>query len=305
MNPDSLLAAARILAALVLLVLMAQLGWLAYRLRQAQRDVVLRRLGQGAAAPESRREKVVSGRLERVLARAGVHLSATQRALAGSLLLVFLAAVAVLKGMLVALIITGLLAAALWMYWRYRLQKQRRRIYEELPLIIDTTLRYVDAGRSLENALVEAFRDTPPVFEPLAFRLRSAVESGRDYTDLFEDFAELHRVPSLVTAAIALRTSERFGSSIRPVLKQVSVSMRAQQELRREFLAATSEVRFTAAAFALLPMGLAAYMILMNESYSRILLDTHTGHVMLMIAGGLQALGVIVIGRMIQGVGRD
>ena len=151
------------------------------------------------------------------------------------------------------------------------------------------------AGRSLDNALVESFNDAPPVFDPLAFRLRNAVEAGRDYTSLFEDFGGLYRIPSLVLVSIALRTSSRFGSSIRPVLTQVATSLRSQQELRREFMAATAETRFTAAAFALLPLGLAAYMILINENYSRVLLDTDTGHTMLAIAGGLQTLGVIII----------
>ncbi|HEX5678650.1 MAG TPA: type II secretion system F family protein, partial [Alcanivorax sp.] len=212
---------------------------------------------------------------------------------------------AALNGILVAAITAGLIVAALWMYWRFRFQQQRRRIYEELPGLIDTSLRYMNAGRSLENALVETFNDAPPVFDPLAFRLRNAVEAGRDYTGLFEDFGGLYRIPSLVLVSIALRTSARFGSSIRPVLGQVATSLRSQQELRREFMAATAETRFTAAAFALLPMGLAAYMILINENYSRVLLDTDTGHLMLAISGGFQGLGIIIIWRMIQGVGRE
>ena len=57
--------------------------------------------------------------------------------------------VLVLNGPLVALITAGLIAIALWMYWRFRFQQQRRRIYEELPGLIDTTLRYLSAGRSL------------------------------------------------------------------------------------------------------------------------------------------------------------
>jgi tight adherence protein B len=243
--------------------------------------------------------------LESVLIRADIHLSQGQLSVFGAVVAVFLAVVLVLNGALVALITAGLIAIALWMYWRFRFQQQRRRIYEELPALIDTTLRYLSAGRSLDNALVESFNDAPPVFHPLAFRLRNAVEAGRDYTSLFEDFGGLYRIPSLVLVSIALRTSSRFGSSIRPVLGQVATSLRSQQELRREFMAATAETRFTAAAFALLPLGLAAYMILINENYSRVLLDTETGHMMLAIAGALQGLGVIIIWRMIQGVGRE
>ena len=195
--------------------------------------------------------------------------------------------------------------ASAWLYWRYRFQQQRRMIFESLPGIMDSVLRYMDAGRSLEASLQEAFQDAPPVFTPLTFRLRSAIESGRDFTRLFDDFARLYQVASLVLVSIALRTSARFGSSVRPVLQQVANSLRSQQELRREFLASTAETRFTAGAFTLLPLGMAVYMMLINEKYAEVLLNTSTGHNMLIVAGVLQTLGVIVIWRMVQGVGRE
>jgi len=304
MSNSALLAAAETLAVLALLVLAVQALWLYYRTRRLLNDSVQRRMLEVEPVGDEPAVRVKLTGLERLLLRADIQVARQQLILTGLFMLAFLVGIAVVKGLLVAIITATLLAATLWMYWRYRFQQQRRRIYEELPGIIDSVLRYMSAGRSLENALVEAFRDAPPVFEPLSFRLRSAVESGRDYTGLFEDFALLYRVPSLVVISIALRTAARFGSSIQPVFKQVAESLRSQQDLRREFLAATAEVRFTAAAFAILPIGLAVYMVLMNEDYSKVLLETTTGHWMLAVAGGLQALGILLIWRMIQGVGR-
>ena len=305
MATEQMLALARTLAVLALLLMVLQWLWARYRQRRLLRDNVRDRLRPSLDVNSDSEVRVTLSSLERILLRADIRLSRGQLMVSALVIVVFVGVVLSLNGALVALITAGLIVVALWMYWRFRFQQQRRRIYEELPGLIDTALRYMDAGRSLENALVESFRDAPPVFDPLSFRLRSAVESGRDYTGLFEDFAALYQVPSLVLVSIALRTSSRFGSSIRPVLQQVAGSLRSQQELRREFLAATAETRFTAAAFALLPLGLAAYMMLMNENYSRVLLSTSTGHVMLGIAGALQGLGVIIIWRMIQGVGRD
>lgn len=249
-------------------------------------------------------EQVLIGKLERLLVPAGIRLSDSQLILVGVFLIALVFAVFVVKGMVAALVALVLTVMALLLYWKFRFEQQRRRINEELPGIMETALRYMDAGRSLEQSLVESFREAHPVFDPLAFRLRSAVDAGRDYTSLFEDFSSLYRVPSLILVSIALRTSARFGSSIRPVMQQVASSLRSQQELRREFMAATSETRFTAGAFAVIPMGLAAYMILMNESYSEVLLKTSTGNTMLMVAGVLQGLGILVILKMIQGVGR-
>ena len=305
MNSLELLAAAQTMAILALLVLAAQALWFRYKSRRLLNENVQRRMLDAGPLNDDAVARVKVSALEQVLLRADIQIPRQQLVLIGVLLLVSLAVTAALKGFLVAIIGAALIGLMLWMYWRFRFQQQRRRIYEDLPGIIDSVLRYMSAGRSLESALVEAFHDAPPVFNPLTFRLRSAVESGRDYTSLFEDFAALYRVSSLILISIALRTASRFGSSIKPVFRQVSESLRSQQEIRREFLAATAEIRFTAAAFALIPMGLAAYMILINEDYSKVLLETETGHWMLGIAGGLQGFGILIIWRMIQGVGRD
>jgi tight adherence protein B len=305
MSALALLAASQTLAVLALITVALQWLWARRRHKKTLHENVRRRLETRVEPSSDTAARVLVTPLESVLIRADIHLSRNYLVVLGLVILIFLIVATITNGPLVALITAGLIAVALWMYWRFRFQQQRRRIYEELPGLIDTTLRYMSAGRSLENALVESFNEAPPVFDPLAFRLRNAVEAGRDYTSLFEDFGALYRIPSLVLVSIALRTSARFGSSIRPVLSQVATSLRSQQELRREFMAATAEIRFTAAAFALLPLGLAAYMILMNESYSEVLLNSSTGHLMLAIAGGLQGLGVLIIWRMVQGVGRE
>ena len=189
-------------------------------------------------------------------------------------------------------------------YWYLRYQRRRRAVFEGLPDVIDDVVRGVDAGRSLEQALVDSFNDSDPVFAPLSFRLRSAVEAGRDYTGLMDDFATLYNVSSLVFVAVALRTSSRFGSSIRPVLKKVSQALRSQQEMRREFIAATAEIRFTAVAFAMLPVGIGVALIAMNEGFRHVLLETDAGHKLLAVSITLIAVGALIIFRMVQGVGR-
>jgi len=306
MNAVELLGMAQLLGIIAVLTVLMQLGWFRYRQRSLLTERVRQRLQQRMEiGGEQGQVRVVAGPLERLLLRADIRLSRVQLSLLGIVIFLLLVLVLASSGLIAAAVVLALVAASLWMYWRFRFQQQRRMIFESLPGIMESTLRYMSAGRSLEASLLEAFQDAPPVFAPLTFRLRSAIESGRDYTGLFEDFSRLYQVSSLVLVSIALRTSARFGSSIRPVLEQVATSLRSQQELRREFLASTAETRFTAGAFTLLPLGMAAYMMLINEKYAEVLLNTDTGHTMLMIAGILQGLGVLVIWRMIQGVGRE
>ncbi|MDX1457396.1 MAG: type II secretion system F family protein [Marinobacter sp.] len=290
--------------ATVLLVI-GQLLWASWRQRNAVTGRVRQRLNPEGETSVANSARVTVGPLEKQLMRADIHLSQNQILLVGVVTLATLLGLQIAQGVVVMLVALFFLVSAGWVYWKVRFQKQRRIIHEELPGIIDGVLRNVDAGRSLEHALISAFEDAPPVFEPLVFRLRSAVEAGREYTRLFEDFAAIYSTPSMIMVSVALRTTTRFGSSVRPVLQQVAGSLRSQQEMRREFLAATAETRFTAVTFAVLPPGLALYMVTINDQYSQVLLETDIGHKMLMAAGVLQLLGMLMIWRMIQGVGRE
>lgn len=297
-------AGALLVGLLAVLLLMLQLGWSEWQSGRQITQTIRTRLTPTGEAAGLGGARVDLGPLERVLVQADIHWSIQRLVMLSVVLLAALTIIAVSRGVVVFLVVLFFTVTALGVWWRMRFQKQRQTIHEELPGVVDAVLRNIDAGRSLEHSLITAFDESSPVFSPLVFRLRNAVEAGREYTRLFEDFADLYKVPAMVLVAIALRTTSRFGSSIRPVLEQVSTSLRTQQAMRREFLAASAETRFTAVTFAVLPPALAAFMVLVNEEYSDVLLHTPTGHSLLLTAGTLQVLGMVVIWRMIQGVGR-
>ncbi len=297
-------AGALFVGLLAVLLLMLQLAWSQWQSGRQITKTIQARLTPASEAAGLGGARVDLGPLERMLVQADIRWSIQRLVMLSVVLLGVLAIIAVSRGLVVLLVVLFFTVTALGVWWRMRFQKQRQTIHEELPGVVDAVLRNIDAGRSLEHSLISAFDESSPVFSPLVFRLRNAVEAGREYTRLFEDFADLYKVPAMVLVAIALRTTSRFGSSIRPVLEQVSTSLRSQQAMRREFLAASAETRFTAITFAVLPPALAAFMVLVNDEYSDVLLNTSTGHSLLLTAGTLQVLGMVVIWRMIQGVGR-
>ncbi len=184
MSAVELLGMAQVLGIIAVLTVLLQLVWFRYRQRSLVSDRVRqRRLQQRTElGQELGQTRVVSGPLERLLLRADIRLSRTQLTLMGIVIFVMLALVLASSGFIAAAVVALFIMASLWLYWRFRFQQQRRAIFESLPGIMDSTLRYMGAGRSLEASLLESFQDAPPVFQPLTFRLRSAVESGRDYT---------------------------------------------------------------------------------------------------------------------------
>ncbi|KXO10920.1 type II secretion system F family protein [Marinobacter excellens] len=259
-------------------------------------------------APEVRVEQKPSvidlGPLQSVLLRAGFRVSGVRILLQAIILLATLLAVFILQGLVEVLVSLFFVITALVTTWRVKFERQRRQIFEELPGILDGMLRSVSVGRSVEQSIVNAFSDASPVFDPMVFRLKNAVSQGRDYTLVLDAFARFYQIPAFTQIAIALRTSSRFGSSVKPVLFEVAKAIRSQQELRREFMAATAETRFTAIVFAIMPPGLAVYMVVLNEQFSEKLLHSEVGHTLLMVSGGLQLLGIVMIWNLIRGVGR-
>ncbi|WP_431475329.1 type II secretion system F family protein [Marinobacter sp. KM021] len=244
------------------------------------------------------------GPLQSVLLRAGFRVSSARILLQAILLLATLVAVFILQGLVEVLVSLFFVITALVTTWRVKFERQRRQIFEELPGILDGMLRSISVGRSVEQSIVNAFSDASPVFDPMVFRLKNAVSQGRDYTLVLDAFASFYQIPAFTQIAIALRTSSRFGSSVKPVLFEVAKAIRSQQELRREFMAATAETRFTAIVFAIMPPGLAVYMVVLNEQFSEKLLHSEVGQTLLMVSGGLQLLGIVMIWNLIRGVGR-
>jgi tight adherence protein B len=244
------------------------------------------------------------GPLQSALLRAGFRISSARILLQAILLLATLVAVFIMQGLVEVLVSLFFAITALVTTWRVKFERQRRQIFEELPGILDGMLRSISVGRSVEQSIVNAFSDASPVFDPMVFRLKNAVSQGRDYTLVLDAFARFYQIPAFTQIAIALRTSSRFGSSVKPVLFEVAKAIRSQQELRREFMAATAETRFTAIVFAIMPPGLAVYMVVLNEQFSEKLLHSEVGHTLLMVSGGLQLLGIVMIWNLIRGVGR-
>ena len=305
MNAQLVYSLALTLSVSAVAVVLLQWLWLVVRRGYRVEKRIARRMAPLQESDAPMPARVDLGPLERVLLQADIHWSLRKLVVLTISVVGCLSGVAVSNGLVVFLVTAFFVGTAVFAWWWSRFQTQRRLIHEHLPGTLDAVLRNLEAGRSLEQALISSFGEAPSVFVPLVFRMRNAVEAGREYSQLFVDFSDLYRVPALVQVAIALRTSTRFGASIKPVLKQVASSLRSQQEMRQEFLAATAETRFTAITFAVLPPGLAAYMVLVNRDYSEVLLNTTTGHTMLTIAGILQMTGMLVIWRMIQGVGRE
>ena len=166
MDGEHLLSAAKILAIFAVFLLFIQWVWIVIRNRQKEKRAVQARiysqsLDVSSAAIDSR---LGSGSFDRLQLKAGLRLSNSAIAVG---LLLFLALLAIIQAFVGLMFVILLLVSAILFavfYWNYRYQKRRRLIFESTPEVIDDVIRGIDAGRSLEQALVNALNDAPKVF---------------------------------------------------------------------------------------------------------------------------------------------
>ena len=309
MTREWFLDSAITLAVLAGAVALGQVIWVFWREAHARRKLLRRRIGidgiENVPATEAQHNLLVTdSRLQRIMLRGNITLSEIAFRNLLLLLLAVLVFVMLIWGTLAVVLSLTTVGVGLWVYWYRRYSARRLEINETLPGIADAIIRGLSAGRTLDQAVMRALDEAPSIYTPLAFRVRSAVEGGRDYVPLFEDFADLYQIPPMVQLAIALGTGQRHGASVQPVLAQLASTLRGQQQLRRDFMAMTGETRVSAVLFAVVPIALAAYLMLANEEYLEVLLYTPQGHKMLLVALAFEVVGVIWLYRMVQGVGR-
>ena len=114
--------------------------------------------------------------------------------------------------------VLGLMYPDIWL--NDTVAKRRRRIFRQLPEVLDTLRLATDAGFDLSSALtavVEQGRDGP-LQEELELVDRE-VSLGRTRQQAFRNFADRIAMPEVNAFVLALIQADQLGASIGPVLK--------------------------------------------------------------------------------------
>ncbi|MFN8390290.1 MAG: type II secretion system F family protein [Bdellovibrionota bacterium] len=112
-------------------------------------------------------------------------------------------------------------------YLNGMIQKRRRRIFRDLPDILDILRLATDAGLDMNSAMkvvVEKGRPGPMLYE--LEQVEREVSLGRTRREAFRNFADRISMTEINSFVLALLQAEQLGASVGPVL-------RAQSEMAR------------------------------------------------------------------------
>ncbi|WP_411390407.1 type II secretion system F family protein [Pseudomonas sp. MPB23] len=289
---------------LLLLVCLLLIGlslWLFHHgLRNAQTHRVLERLGNGQ--PEAQRQATTWTGLERLFLRAGLGKPTDRLGLwlsgwmLGALLGYLLA-----DGLGLALMVVAPpLALRLYIGWRY--QRRVQRMVQQLPQLLDHSVRSLKSGRTLADAVLGGIDSVENPLKDAMGRVQRNVRMGVSLPDSASDFAEFYEQDEFRLFALGLKVNHRYGGNASELLENLIKMIREREQAARQLKAMTGETRMTAYVLGGLPILMVGYFILVNPGYLMTLWNDATGRYMLFGALAMDLTGTYAMWRMLRSV---
>jgi tight adherence protein B len=262
----------------------------AYILLERRRTVVEQRLGQItqsgqiiAAAPErsERRASPVSAslnrallgrgfgeRIQRDLVRADLKLNVAEY-LALHIILAFgFALVGYLLGGLFLAVVFGIGAFFVPRIYVGYLQKKRLTDFDnQLGDMLNLTVNGLRAGYSSMQAQESVARELPPPISVEFHRVVQEIQLGLPQEAALANLTR--RVPSadLDFVVTAINVQREVGGNLAEILDNISYTIRERVRIKGEISTLTAQGQITAWVIALLPIGLALLLFVLNRSY--------------------------------------
>lgn len=286
---------------LICILLISLSVWLFQRgLRQAGTDRVLERLADGQPLPQEPNGSWIA--LERMFQRAGLGKPTDRLGLwlsgwAVAMLLGYLLADGL--GLLAMLIMPPLLLRA-YIAWRY--QRRVQRMIEQLPQLLDHSVRSLKSGRTLADAVLGAIDSTEAPLKQAMSRIQRNVQMGVSLPESVSDFAEFYERDEFRLFALGLKVNHRYGGNASELLENLIRMIREREQGARQLKAMTGETRMTAYVLAGLPIVMVGYFLMVNPGYLMSMWNDGTGRYLLLAAVALDITGTFVMWRMLRSI---
>ncbi|MBY6048166.1 type II secretion system F family protein [Vannielia litorea] len=140
--------------------------------------------------------------------------------------------------LLMMVLIPGFAGYYLPRYWvNRRLQQRQGEITNGFPDSLDMMLVCVEAGQSMDQAIIRVSKEIKQGYPALAEEyeiVAHEVKAGKDKTNVLKDMSERCGVPDIASFVTVMIQSASFGTSIADALRVFSEEMRDKRVMRAE-----------------------------------------------------------------------
>jgi tight adherence protein B len=180
--------------------------------------------------------------------------------------------------------------------------KRSRRINaltQQLPEALTIVSNGLRAGYSFPQAMSVVGREMgPPIGEEFS-RAIWENQMGKPLEEVLHNLGERAGNEDLNLMITALLIQRQVGGNLAEILDNISQTIRERVRIKGEIKTLTAQGRLSALIIILLPLGVAAFLMLMNPEYMLTLVRDTLGLILLGLAVVLQITGIIVIRKIV------
>lgn len=235
-----------------------------------------------------------------ILWRSGseVEVATVQKILAG--LLISIPLVLLIFGWFSGLFLIGLVLIIGFLSLTRQAAARRRKIIGQLPDFLESTIRVLAAGNTLEEAMASAARESADPLRTLFQSISRQIRLGAPVEGVLMEAGRLHKLRDLRVMALAASVNRKYGGSLKNILRSLVQAIRSRDAAARELQALTAETRFSAVVLSAIPAVLTLYILVVNRSYYSNMWADPSGRILLIASVVMQLTGMIVIWRMMR-----
>ena len=178
--------------------------------------------------------------------------------------------------------------------------RRRQRIIEQLPAFLESVMRVLAAGNTLEESIASAARESPSPLRPLFMSVGRQVRLGAPIESVLMEMGEIHQISDVKILSLAASINRKYGGSLKNILKSLIQAIRQRDMSARELRALTAETRFSALVLAAIPIGISLFIAVQNRQYYANMWADGTGRILLIVSVLMQISGIFVIWRMMR-----
>ncbi|HSU69306.1 MAG TPA: type II secretion system F family protein [Tepidisphaeraceae bacterium] len=179
-----------------------------------------------------------------------------------------------------------------------RRSKRRKQFCSQLPEALDFLSRVLRSGQSLSTGLQMIGEELP---QPLSGEFRRCYDQhslGQSIEDALRGMAQRLGSTDFSFFATAVIIQRQSGGDLAEVLRNISDMVRKRLRLSQSVKAKTAEGRLTGYVMVTFPVIMFAITYMIDPVRGDVLLKTSTGHILLMVAAGLEIFGLFLIKRI-------
>ncbi|MCS6803544.1 MAG: type II secretion system F family protein [Acidobacteriota bacterium] len=206
-----------------------------------------------------------------------------------------------IRGSALVAFVIGAIASTVPILYLLQMRKKRLALFlEQLPDALDLVTRALRAGHAFTSALQTVATEMP---DPIAKEFRRTSEEtnlGMSLKASLEHLTERIPILDLKLAVTAILIQRETGGNLAEILENIADVIRERFKILGQVRVYTAQGRLTGWVIGLIPFGLMVYIYIVNPDYISVLF-THPMGKMMLIAGLIsEALGVLVIRKIVR-----